>query len=164
MDDMDLWILSYDVDGRDRSTASRVCHLIFGRTNRTTRDGVPAAYEQRGFIHRPGVVWVGQSVLMLPHGDAMELRGRLDAMRVSTGMGRLLIERDQLSIFRRRRRTGTRRRAGTSVNMLTVFSAGPRDPPTGSLALTRMGADLGLPRIVKWPVTHVRQGTGRCQS
>ena len=108
MDDTDLWILSYDVDGRDRSTASRVCHLIFGRRNRTTQDGMPRPYDQPGFIHRPGVVWVGQSVLILPRTDAMELRGRLDGMGVSTGMGRLMIERDQLTIFRRRRRRSTR--------------------------------------------------------
>jgi len=109
MDETDLWILSYDVDGRDRSTASRVCHIVFGRKNRTTLDGRPASYDQPGFIHRPGVVWVGQSVLILPRHDALELRGRLDAMGVSSGMGRLAIERDQLTVFRRRRRTSTRR-------------------------------------------------------
>jgi hypothetical protein len=115
MDEQDLWILSYDVDGRDRSTASRVCHLIFGRRNRTTHDGVPTAYDQPGFIHRPGVVWVGQSVLILPHGDALELRGRLDTLGVSTGMGRLSIERDQLTVFRRRRRAGVRHRRGRAI-------------------------------------------------
>jgi len=109
MDETDLWILSYDVDGRDRSTASRVCHIVFGRKNRTTLDGRPASYDQPGFIHRPGVVWVGQSVLILPRHDALELRGRLDGMGVSSGMGRLVIERDQLTVFRRRRRTSTRR-------------------------------------------------------
>jgi len=86
-----------------------VCHLIFGRRNRTTHDGVPTTYDQPGFIHRPGVVWVGQSVLILPRADALDLRERLDAMGVSNGIGRLVIERDQLTIFRRRRRRGTRR-------------------------------------------------------
>src|SRR2546422_3085337 len=104
----DLWILSYDVDGRDRATSVRVCRVIFGRKNTTTREAIPATYEVPGFIHRPGVVWVGQSVLILPRTDAMELRGRLDGMGVSTGMGRLMIERDQLTIFRRRRRRSTR--------------------------------------------------------
>ena len=108
MDETDLWILSYDVDGRDRSTASRVCHIVFGRKNRTTLDGSPMSYDQPGFIHRPGVVWVGQSVLILPRHDALELRGRLDEMGVSSGMGRLVIERDQLTVFRRRRRPSTR--------------------------------------------------------
>src|SRR5437867_1177748 len=109
MDETDLWILSYDVDGRDRSTAARVCHIVFGRRNRTTVDGNPASYDQPGFIHRSGVVWVGQSVLILPRRDALELRDRLDGMGVSSGMGRLVIERDQLTVFRRRRRPVVRR-------------------------------------------------------
>lgn len=104
MDDSDLWILSYDVDGRDRSTASRVCHLIFGRKNTTTAAGLPKEYEQPGFIHRSGVVWVGQSVLILPRSDAAELRGRLEAMGVSVGLGRLTIDGPNLAVFRRRRR------------------------------------------------------------
>ena len=66
MDETDLWILSYDVDGRDRSTASRVCHIVFGRKNRTTLDGSPASYDQPGFIHRPGVVWVGHPCSSFP--------------------------------------------------------------------------------------------------
>src|SRR3989442_2722962 len=32
---------------------------------------------EKGFIHRPGVVWVGQSVLIMPPGDAVELETRL---------------------------------------------------------------------------------------
>ena len=107
MDETDLWILSYDVDGRDRSTASRVCHIVFGRRNRTTLDGSPASYNQPGFIHRPGVVWVGQSVLILPRGDAMELGRRLEGMGVSVGLGRLTIGDPDLTVFRRRRRRGT---------------------------------------------------------
>src|SRR5947208_16181027 len=109
MDESDLWILSYDVDGRDRSTASRVCHIVFGRRNRTTHDGLPTAYEQPGFIHRPGVVWVGQSVLILPRHDAVELRARLNALGVSTGMAHRIIQKDQLTVFRRRCRAGARR-------------------------------------------------------
>ena len=57
MDEKDLWILSYDVDGRERSTASRVCHLIFGRRNRTTKDGTPRTYDQPGFIARASSGW-----------------------------------------------------------------------------------------------------------
>ncbi len=41
----DLWILSYDVDGRDRVTFVRVAQLIFGRKNTTTREGKPATYD-----------------------------------------------------------------------------------------------------------------------
>ena len=100
----DLWILSYEVDGRDRATSVRVCRVIFGRKNTTTREAIPATYEVPGFIHRPGVVWVGQSVLILPRADALELRARLEAMGVSVGLGRLVIDRQNLDAFRRRRR------------------------------------------------------------
>jgi len=103
-----LWMLSYDVDGRDRATAVRVCKLIFGRANTTTREGRPAKYDQAGYIHRPGVVWVGQSVLILPEADAFELRGRLETMGVSVGLGRLAIDGGELEKFRRRRRRSRR--------------------------------------------------------
>jgi len=100
----DLWILSYDVDGRDRATSVRVAHVIFGRKNTTTRDGRPATYDQPGFIHRPGVVWVGQSVLILPRNDALELRDRLAGLGASVGLGWLVIDEPNLATFRRRRR------------------------------------------------------------
>ena len=108
MDDNDLWILSYDVDGRDRATSVRVCQLIFGRKNTTTREGRPATYDQPGFIHRPGVVWVGQSVLILSRHDAFELRDRLEGLGASVGVGRLVIDTPNLESFRRRRRRGRR--------------------------------------------------------
>ncbi len=103
-DNGDLWILSYDVDGADRATAVRVCQLIFGRRNTTTREGQAVSYDQKGFLHRPGVAWIGQSVLILPDADAQELRGRLEGMGVSVGVGRITIEPQQLARFRRRRR------------------------------------------------------------
>src|SRR5439155_40651 len=65
----DLWILSYDVDGRDRATSVRVCRVIFGRRNTTTREVLPATYDVPGFIHRPGVVWIGHSVSILPRAQ-----------------------------------------------------------------------------------------------
>jgi len=102
----DLWILSYDVDGRDRATSVRVAHVVFGRKNTTTREGKPATYHQPGFIHRPGVVWVGQSVLILPRNDALELRDRLSGLGASVGVGRLSIDEPNLATFRRRRRNG----------------------------------------------------------
>src|SRR5437867_12050771 len=98
MDGSGLWILSYDVDGDDRATAVRVCQLIFGRRNTTSHEGRPATYDQPGFIHRPGTVWVGQSVLILPGKDAYELRGRLEGMGVSVGIGRLVSEGADLEV------------------------------------------------------------------
>lgn len=100
----DLWILSYDVDGEDRVTSLRVSRIIFGRRNTTTRAGRPATYDQPGFIHRPGVVWVGQSVLILPRADAMELRDRPVGLGASVGTGRLIIDDPNLTQFRRGQR------------------------------------------------------------
>ena len=100
----DLWMLTYDVPGTDRGTAVRVCHLIFGRKNSTTKEGRPWVYDQPGFIHRRGVVWVGQSVLILPRVDALELRGLLERMGVLVGLGRLTIDDSSLAIFRRHSR------------------------------------------------------------
>jgi len=97
----DLWMLTYDVKGSDRATAVRVCQLIFGRRNSTTREGRPSTYDQAGYIHRPGVVWVGQSVLVLPRKDADELRSRLENMGVLVGLGALMIDEFNLDVFRR---------------------------------------------------------------
>lgn len=104
MENGNLWILSHDVDGDDRGTAVQVCQLILGRRNTTTRQGASISYDQSGFIHRPGVVWIGQSVLILPERDAFELRGRLEGMGASVGLGKLAIDDANLDRFRRRRR------------------------------------------------------------
>jgi len=111
MTETDLWILSYDVDGRERALSVRVAHLIFGPKNTTSHEGQIRTYDQPGFIHRAGVVWVGQSVLILPRGDAVELRARLEGMGASVGLGRLVIDGPNLDAFRRRR---AGRRARTS--------------------------------------------------
>ncbi len=51
------WILlSYDASGGSRAAAAEVCRIIFGR-KRTEVDG--RSRTEPGFIHRPGVVWVG---------------------------------------------------------------------------------------------------------
>src|SRR3972149_4800685 len=128
MTDSDLWILSYDVDGHARATSVRVGRLIFGRRNPTTREGNPATYEQPGFIHRPGVVWVGQSVLILPRKDAYELRDRLEGLGASVGLGRLVIDGANLDAFRRRRRRGRRARG------VAVTRALPRETIHGRQA------------------------------
>ncbi len=74
-------LLSYDVSGATRPQASRVCHIVFGRTRRD-EDGSGTEKIEKGFIHRPGVVWVGQSVLVLPPRDADELRSKLRTLGV----------------------------------------------------------------------------------
>ena len=99
MDPVTLWILSYDVASRDRSTAVRVCHLLFGRKNTTTRGGQVIAYKQGGFVDRPGVLRIGQSVFLLPKNDAFELRDRLEALGTTVVAGRIMMMPEDLESF-----------------------------------------------------------------
>lgn len=96
----DAVLLSYDVSGGARSTAARVCQIVFGRSRRAT-DGT--RHEEEGFVHRPGVVWIGQSVLLLPDRDAMELAARLRRLRVRVAMGPVSMSRQTAEAFRRPR-------------------------------------------------------------
>jgi len=94
------WVLvSYDVSGAERSQAARVCQIVFGRMRMT---GDPARPRRtKGFIHRPGVVWIGQSVLAMPPAEAERLRARLSALRVRVAFARIEVRRDALEAFRR---------------------------------------------------------------
>ncbi len=96
----EAFLLSYDVSGSDRSAAARVCQIVFGRTRRGP-DG--RTYEERGYVHRPGVVWVGQSVLLLPRPDATELASRLRRLGVRVALGRIEATRETVEAFRRPR-------------------------------------------------------------
>ena len=91
-------LLSYDVEGTARSTASRVCQIVFGRT-RADRRGV--LRREEGFVHRAGVVWIGQSVFVLPPRDAEELAARLRQLGVHVALGPVSIDRRSLEAFRR---------------------------------------------------------------
>jgi len=95
-------LLSYDVSGATRPQAARVCHIVFGRTRRTGNEGAKERIE-KGFIHRPGVVWVGQSVLVLPPRDAEELRHKLRALGVRVSDCPVGITTFGLRAFRRPR-------------------------------------------------------------
>jgi hypothetical protein len=93
-------LLSYDVSGSARAVAARVCHIVFGRRRISERrDRSP--YREQGFIHRPGVVWIGQSVLVLPPRDAAELADRLLRLGVRVATGPVSIARSTLEAFRR---------------------------------------------------------------
>ncbi|OGS50086.1 MAG: hypothetical protein A3K65_05965 [Euryarchaeota archaeon RBG_16_68_12] len=97
----DYVLLSYDVRGARRSAAVEVCRIIFGR-----RRGGDAAAERKkeaGFIHRPGVVWVGQSVLFLPPRDAEELSQRIRGLGARVALARVPVSRASLEAFRRPR-------------------------------------------------------------
>jgi hypothetical protein len=55
----------------------------------------------KGFIHRPGVVWIGQSVLVMPPRDADELEDRLRSLGVRVNTGRISIDAKEVERFRR---------------------------------------------------------------
>lgn len=94
----DRVLLSYDVEGTARSVAARACQIVFGRT----RPAVGGSRRQEpGFVHRPGVVWIGQSVFVLPPRDAEELAGRLRRLGVRVAMGSVTMERSSLEAFHR---------------------------------------------------------------
>ncbi len=92
-------LLSYDVSGTARSAAVQVCQIVFGRSRSTTGSG--PARREKGFIHRAGVAWIGQSVLVLPPADAEELGTRLRRLGVRVAMAPVSIGRTGLEAFRR---------------------------------------------------------------
>ncbi len=87
-------LLSYDVSGAARSTAVRVCHLVFGRAD-------VAAGSPPPFIQRPGVVWVGQSVLLLPGHLADELASRLRGLGATVSTTPVRVDPADLEALRR---------------------------------------------------------------
>ncbi|HLE45536.1 MAG TPA: hypothetical protein VI915_00895 [Thermoplasmata archaeon] len=98
----DYVLLSYDVSSARRSAAVEVCRIIFGRRRSARRDG-SRAREEAGFIHRPGVVWVGQSVLFLPPRDALELEPRLRILGARVSSVHVPVSLARLQVFRRPR-------------------------------------------------------------
>ena len=90
-------LLSYDVPRDMRTTAAKVSHIIFGRRDQA-KDGPPP------FIERPGVVWLGQSVLLLPAPLARELTVRLEALGARVAVAHVDISPSELEAFRRRMR------------------------------------------------------------
>lgn len=91
-------LFSYDATGSSRPAAVQVCRLIFGRRRADAKGRVR---DEVGFIHRPGVVWIGQSVLILPPRDAEELAQKLGRLGVRWAMAPVSIARPALERFRR---------------------------------------------------------------
>jgi hypothetical protein len=91
-------LISYDVAGSERSVAARVCQIVFGRSKRPPRSDERRA---EGFIWRRGVVWIGQSVLVMPPADAAELTERLRKLGVRVAKAPVSMERSSLEAFRR---------------------------------------------------------------
>ena len=92
-----LVLLSYDVSSINRSVASRVAHLIFGRKDAGPDSPVP-------YILRAGVVWIGQSVFLLPRSLAMELAEELHGLGAMVTMGNVSMPRREIESFQRRAR------------------------------------------------------------
>src|SRR5256885_4034543 len=92
-------LLSYDVARRARALSVRVAQLIFGRS-----DAGPDASPP--FIARPGVLWIGQSVLLMPSPVAMDLADRLRRLGATVTTVRISITNVDLDGFRRRPRGG----------------------------------------------------------
>lgn len=88
-------LLSYDVSATHRVASVRVAHLIFGR-----KDAGPDASPP--YVARPGVVWIGQSVFLMPATLATELGERLRALGAIVTTARISIDPVQLGAFRRR--------------------------------------------------------------
>ena len=151
----DCVLVSYDVSGAARSVAARVCQIVFGR-KRTVGD---RRREEPGFIHRAGVVWIGQSVLAMPANEADDLAARLRRLGVRVAMAPMAIPRGGLEVFRRPR-----------LNMLTtecerdtVGSASRvRDDPvildgrTFSVNRSRSRADQARARSPSWALDPER--------
>ncbi len=91
-------LLSYDATGASRPAAVHFCRIIFGRRR---EDGNGVVHDEKGFIHRAGVVWIGQSVFILPPRDAEELGTRLRRLGVRVAMAPVTIARPSLQRFRR---------------------------------------------------------------
>src|SRR5437879_12853359 len=97
-------LIAYAVAGSERAVAARVCQIVFGRS----KDRTPRSDERRaeGFIWRRGVVWIGQSVLVMPPADAAELTERLRKLGVRVAKAPVSMEQSSLEAFRRRGQGG----------------------------------------------------------
>src|SRR5438445_930329 len=90
-----LMLLSYDVSAINRSAASRVAHLIFGRKDAGPDSPVP-------YILRAGVVWIGQSVFLLPRPLAVDFATELHGLGALLTMGTVSSRRPEIKSFQRR--------------------------------------------------------------
>jgi hypothetical protein len=89
-----LVLLSYDVSATHRSAASRVAHLIFSRKDAAADAPVP-------FIRRSGVVWIGQSVFLMPKAIAAELTEKLHGLGAAVASAHVSIPAAEIEALRR---------------------------------------------------------------
>src|SRR5438874_1790124 len=92
-------LISYAVFGLKKKIAARVCQILFGRSK--DRAPGPDAWRAEGFSWRRGVVWIGQSVLVMPAADAADLTERFRKLGVQVARARVSIERSSFEACRR---------------------------------------------------------------
>src|SRR5438309_1933972 len=92
-------LISYAVFCLKKKIAARVCQIVFGRS-KDRRSG-PVVRRAEGYIWRRGVVWIGQSVLVMPPADAADLTERVRNLGVRVERARVSIDRSSLEAFRR---------------------------------------------------------------
>lgn len=93
--DPSLVLLSYDVTKENRAAAARIAHLIYGRAD-------VRKWKTRPFILRPGFVWIGQSVFVMPASDAEELAERLRNLGAIVTTAPIAVDALRFEAFRRR--------------------------------------------------------------
>src|SRR2546426_5405897 len=73
------FIVTWDVDSRDKSLCGRLHRFIFGYVlNKNERE-----YRYPGFVERPGVRYLGQSVVFVVPGVLSDLRQFLTPIRTN---------------------------------------------------------------------------------
>ena len=63
-------LIHYDIAAGDRRNRVRVVRYLFGDEVRVRRKGTARVYTYEGAVHRPGVRWIGQSVVMMSASEA----------------------------------------------------------------------------------------------
>src|SRR5438552_18549729 len=90
-----LLLLSYNFTKKNHSSASRIAHLNYGRAD-------VRASKTRPFILRAGVVWIGQSVFVVPEPDARELAEKLRGLGAIVTMAPIAVDAIRFEAFRQR--------------------------------------------------------------
>ena len=78
------FLVTWDVDSRDRTTTNRVKYFVFGRSVRT--DG--KEYEYRGFVWKEGVRYLAQSACSSVPTDSPRFGGSSPATGSTTRWSR----------------------------------------------------------------------------
>ena len=73
------FIVTWDLDSRDPAQCARVRRFVYGQTLRQVRK----VYRYAGFVDRPGVLYLGQSVLFVPGALLEDLQGFLKSTAVA---------------------------------------------------------------------------------